>query len=63
MPVEAPFTSLEEAERFSHVQPRSANEMAGNSDEFPVNGALVQAVRWLQDMPRGPSLHVRGGNL
>ena len=44
-------------------QSHPADETAGNSDEFPADSTLVQAVGWLQDEIRHPPMHIWGDNL
>ena len=60
MRVEALCTSLDEAE---HFQSFATDETAGNSNKFPANSTLVQAVGRLQDEIRHPPIYIRGDNL
>ena len=55
--------SAHESRRSRTFQSAAADETAGNSNDFPADSTLVQAIGWLQDKVRHPYVYIRGDNL
>ena len=55
--------SAHESRRSQTFQSATADETAGNSNEFPADSTLVQAIGWLQDKVRHSYENIWGDNL